>query len=91
MVPHLAQPHQQWETRSVLLWGDGGECTQGLNPRCICPQTVRVSRPHPSAFTVLCGSVDECGSWGGQVARKNTFLESPFDNSFFFVKNKYFL
>lgn len=84
---HAWHSHADGE-RTILFW-DGvtvGGCAQVPNPHCICPQTVTVSIPHHSAFAVLFGgSTAEHGSWGGWVARKNTFLESPFE-SYFFVK-----
>lgn len=79
-MPCLAQPYQLWETHFVLGWDDSGGKHSDSQSTLRLPR-VRVLRRHPSAFTVLFGgSMDEQDNWGGQVARKNTFLESPFDS-----------
>lgn len=76
--PLGAQPYRWW-THFVLGQSDSGACTQGSQSMSYLPQNSEGS--NLSAFAVLFGgSMAEHGSWGGRVARKNTFLKSPFDS-----------
>lgn len=78
--------------RPTLFW-DGVTvvgCAQVPNPHCICPNTVRVSRPRPSAFTVVFGrSMAEHGSWGEEWLERTLFWKALWQLIFFVKINTF--
>lgn len=59
--------------------GSGGKHS-GSQSTLHMPKQREGFKAAPSAFTMFGGLMDEHGNWGRGVARKNTFLESPFDS-----------